>query len=78
MLKGATREKERRVERTDRSKLEITSLNSHFPHQKPQHRMLRSKKAEPRTPYLFGLNQDIVAWSQKEKCGVCNVKLSEG
>ena len=48
----------------------ITSLNSHFPHQKPQHRMLRRKKAEPKTPHLLSWNQDIVAWSQKQKCGL--------
>jgi hypothetical protein len=54
------------------SKLDITSLNSHFPHQEPQHQMLRRKKAEPVTPHFLSLNQDIVAWSQKEKCGVCN------
>jgi hypothetical protein len=31
------------------------------------------KKAEPRTPHFFSLNQDIVPWSQKEKCRVCNL-----
>jgi hypothetical protein len=35
------------------------------------------KKAEPRTPHLLSLNQDIVAWSQEEKCGVCNVNSQE-
>jgi hypothetical protein len=29
--------------------------------------MLRSKKAEPGTPHLFSLNQDIVVLSQEEK-----------
>ena len=29
-----------------------------------------TKKAEPRTPHLPSLNQDIVAWSQEEKCGL--------
>ena len=29
-----------------------------------------TKKAEPRTPHLLSLNQDIVAWSQDEKCGL--------
>jgi hypothetical protein len=51
---------------------DCVSLNSHFPHQKPQHQILRRKKAEPKTPHFFTLNQDIVAWSQEEKCGVCN------
>jgi hypothetical protein len=32
--------------------------------------MLRSKKAEPRTPHFLSLNQDIVAWSQEKKCGL--------
>jgi hypothetical protein len=53
-----------------RVKVGITSLNSHFPHQKAQHKMLRRKKAEPRTPHFLSLNQDIVAWSQEEKCGL--------
>ncbi len=26
------------------------------------------KKAEPKTPHFLSLNQDIVAWSQDEKC----------
>ena len=26
------------------------------------------------TPHLLSLNQDIVAWSQTEKCGVCNTQ----
>jgi len=29
--------------------------------------MLRRKKAGPRTPHLFSLNQDIVAWSLEAK-----------
>jgi len=31
---------------------------------------VEKKKAEPKTPYFFTLNQDIVAWSQEEKCGL--------
>ena len=50
--------------------VEITSLNSHFPHQKAQHKMLKRKKAEPKTPHLLSLNQDIVASPQDEKCGL--------
>jgi len=38
--------------------------------------MLRRKKAEPRTPHFLSLNQDIVAWSQEEKCGLKYVMLS--
>ena len=49
--------------------LHITSLNPHFSRQKAQHKILR-KKAEPRTPHVFSLNQDIVARSQKQKCGL--------
>ena len=52
------------------AKLCITSLNSHFPHQGPQHRMLRRKNAEPVTPHFLSLNQDIVAWPEEEKCGL--------
>ena len=29
-----------------------------------------TKKAESMPPHLLSLNQDIVAWSQKEKCGL--------
>jgi len=54
----------------------ITSLNSHFPPQEPQHQMLRRKKAEPKTPHFLSLNQDIVAWSQEEKCGLKYVEVS--
>jgi hypothetical protein len=50
----------------------ITSLNPHFPHQEPQHEMLRSKKVELGTPHFISLNQDIVAGVQKGKCRVCN------
>ena len=32
--------------------------------------MFRRKKAEPKTPHFLSLNQDIVAWSQDEKCGL--------
>jgi len=32
--------------------------------------MLGRKKAEPKTPHFLSLNQDIVAWSQDEKCGL--------
>ena len=56
--------------------MEIPSLNSHFPHQKPQHRMLRRKKTEPVTPHFLSLNQDIVAGSQKRKCGLKYVMFS--
>ena len=28
------------------------------------------KNAEPKTPHFLSLNQDIVAWSQEEKCGL--------
>ena len=52
------------------SKLTITSLNSHCPHQEPQPKMLKRKKVEPKTPHFLSLNQDIVAWSQKVKCGL--------
>jgi len=52
------------------SKLEITSLNSHFTPQEPQHKVLRRKKAEPRTPHFLSLNQDIVARSQTGKWGL--------
>jgi len=31
---------------------------------------LEKKKAEPRTPHFLSLNQNIVAWSQEEKCGL--------
>jgi len=44
-----------------RAEVEITSLNSHFAHQRPQHKMLKRKKAEPKTPHFLSLNQDIVA-----------------
>jgi hypothetical protein len=40
----------------------ITSLNSHFYHYEPQHKILRRKKAEPKTPHFLSLNQD--------KCGL--------
>jgi len=46
----------------------ITSLNSHFTHQEAQHKILKSKIAEPGTPHFLSLNQDIVAGVQKEKC----------
>jgi hypothetical protein len=32
--------------------------------------MLKRKKAEPVTLHFLDLNQDIVAWSQEEKCGL--------
>ena len=50
--------------------LYITSLNSHFPHQETQHKILKSKIAEPGTPHFLSLNQDIVGWSLEEKCGL--------
>ena len=31
---------------------------------------VEKKKAEPKTPHFLSLNQDIVAWSQKQKCGL--------
>jgi len=31
---------------------------------------LEKKKAEPKTPHFLSLNQDIVASSQEEKCGL--------
>ena len=31
---------------------------------------VEKKIAEQRTPHLLSLNQDIVAWSQEEKCGL--------
>ena len=31
---------------------------------------IEKKKAEPKTPHFLSLNQDIVAWSQEEKCGL--------
>jgi hypothetical protein len=34
---------------------------------------VEKKKTEPMTPHFFSLNQDIVPWSQKEKCRVCNL-----
>ena len=46
----------------------ITSLNSHFRYLGPRHQMLRRKKTEPKTPHFRSLNQDIVVWSQEEKC----------
>jgi hypothetical protein len=52
------------------AKVDITSLNSHFPHQKAQHKMSGRKKAEPETPHFLSFNQDIVVWSQKQKCGL--------
>ena len=51
-------------------KVWITSLNSHFTHQEAQHKILKSKIAEPGTPHFLSLYQDIVAWSQDEKCGL--------
>jgi hypothetical protein len=40
------------------------------------HKILRRKKAEPRTPHFLSLNQDIVSWSQGEKCGLKHVTHS--
>jgi hypothetical protein len=48
-------------------KVNITSLNSHFPHQGPQPKMLKRKKQSQKTPHFLSSNQDIVARSQKEK-----------
>jgi hypothetical protein len=31
---------------------------------------VEKKKAEPKTPHFLSLNQDIVAGSQEEKCGL--------
>ena len=39
---------------------------------------LEKNKAEPRTPHFSSLNQDIVGWSQKEKCGLKYVIRSLG
>ena len=33
---------------------------------------VEKKKAELKNPHFLSLNQNIVAWSQEEKCGVCN------
>ena len=35
---------------------------------KTQHQMLGRKKAEPKTSHFLSLHQNIVAWSQEEKC----------
>ena len=37
---------------------------------------IEKKKAEPKTPHILSLNQDIVAWSQVEKCGLKYVMFS--
>jgi hypothetical protein len=39
--------------------------------------MLRSKKAEPGTPHLLSLNQDIVARPQEEKCRLKYVMFTQ-
>jgi hypothetical protein len=31
---------------------------------------VEKKKAEPMTPHFFSLDQDIVTWSQDEKCAL--------
>jgi hypothetical protein len=31
---------------------------------------VEKKKAELKTPHFLSLNQDIVAWSQAQKCGL--------
>jgi hypothetical protein len=31
---------------------------------------IEKKKAESMTPHFLNLNQDIVGWSQKRKCGL--------
>ena len=36
---------------------------------------VEKKKAEPRTPHFLSLNQYIVAWSKKTKCGVCYLQF---
>jgi hypothetical protein len=36
------------------------------------------KKAEPKTPHFLSLNQDIVARSQEEKCGLKYVMHTPG
>lgn len=38
---------------------------------------VEKKKAESRTPLFLSLSQDILAWSQEEKCGVCNPDLTK-
>jgi hypothetical protein len=52
------------------SELCITSLNSHFPHRKSQHKWLRRRKRSQVTPHFLSLNQDIVAWSPEPECGL--------
>jgi hypothetical protein len=54
----------------NQGKLEITSLNSHFAELYSGTKCREHKKAEPVTPHLLSLNQDIVAWSQGGKCGL--------
>jgi hypothetical protein len=49
--------------------VEITSLNSHY-RSKTSAQDVEKKKAEPKTPHFLSSNQDIVAWSQEEKCGL--------
>jgi hypothetical protein len=38
---------------------------------------VEKKKAEPRIPHFLSLNQDIVAWSQEEKCGLKYVMFTQ-
>ena len=58
------------------SKLDITSLNSHFPHQEPQHQMLRRKKAEPVTPHLLRLKARYGSLVSRAKVWIkgCNIQ----
>ena len=58
------------------AKVWMSSLNSHFGWSGLWHKMLKRKEAEQRTPHFLSLNQDIVAWSQDEKCGLKYVMFS--
>ena len=49
---------------TPRASKEVAFSYDHFRYLKPQHKILRRKKAERKTPHFLSLNQDIVAWSQ--------------
>ena len=60
------------------AKVYITSLNSHFPELYSGTKCREHKNAEPVTPYLLSLNQDIVAGSEMQKCGLKYVMLTPG
>jgi hypothetical protein len=38
---------------------------------------LEKRKAEPRTPHILSLNQDIVAWPQEQECGLKYVMFTQ-